>query len=97
MMNQTILVTKDANEITARSISFPEINVTGTDEHVVLAQVREKLRHLLKNSQLVELDLTSAENDPWLQFAGMWSDDKDWDLFQAEVKAYRDSFDAVSS
>ena len=94
-MSYKILVKKDTDKVTARAVLFPDVVVTGTDEATVLEQIRNKLMHLLEGSRFVELDLTSAETDPWLQFAGMWSDDRDWDIFQAEVKAYRDSFDAV--
>lgn len=92
-MNYKVLVKKEVDQITARVVSFPEIIVTGTDEQIVLTQLRKKLSHLLENTQLIELDLTP---NPWLQFAGMWADDKDWDVFQAEIKAYRESFDVVS-
>jgi hypothetical protein len=32
-------------------------------------------------------------NDPWLRFAGMWKDDPQWNLFQAEIEAFRRSMD----
>lgn len=92
-MSYKILVQRDANQITARALLFPEITVTGTDEQAVLEQLRQELKAVLQNSQLIDLDLSLSENDPWLQFVGMWADDKDWDAFQAEIKTYRDSFD----
>jgi hypothetical protein len=32
-------------------------------------------------------------DDPWLRFAGMWKDDPQWDLFQAEIESFRRSMD----
>lgn len=95
-MSQTIILTENDNQITARSLIFPEVVITGTDEALVLNQIRKKLNALLQNSRLIQLDLTPA-HDPWLQFVGMWANDKNWDIFLEEVETYRRSFDSPAS
>jgi hypothetical protein len=53
--------------------------------------------HLRTSSRIVRLDVPSLpgeEDDPWLRYAGMWTDDPDWDIFQAEVEAFRQTIDA---
>jgi hypothetical protein len=36
----------------------------------------------------IELEAAGQVN-PWLKFAGMWTNDPSWDEFLAEVAAYR--------
>lgn len=43
--------------------------------------------------QMAEAQQEGA-GDPWLRYAGMWADDPDWDVFQAEVEAFRQAIDA---
>lgn len=37
---------------------------------------------------------TARVNDPWVKYAGMFSDDLDFDDFLAEMEAYRREIDA---
>ena len=55
--------------------------------------------YLNQPSEIIQIDLepTTSETHPWLQFAGMWSDDPTWDEFDAEVKAYRQEIDNLDT
>jgi hypothetical protein len=38
----------------------------------------------------------AEEDDPWVQYAGLWADDPDWDVFQSEVEAFRQAKEVTS-
>lgn len=91
-----VLLTKESdNRYTARAMLLPNIVVSGTDESQVLNDLRIALANVEANSRTVRLDVPSPKKprDPWLEFAGIWKDEPDWDLFQAEIEAYRQEID----
>ncbi len=62
--------------------------VIGSRAETVDSQVyARQLRHTAQTRQ-------EGADDPWLRYAGMWADDPDWDVFQAEVEAFRQAIDA---
>lgn len=97
-MTYDVLVTKKNNKrYTARVLLLPEITVTGESEETVLDKIRTAITDLRASSHIVRLDvpaLDEREGDPWLKYAGMWADDPDWDVFQAEIEAFRQVMDA---
>ena len=96
-MMYNVLLTKQPNNLyTARVMSLPDVIVSGTDDAEVLARVRAAIAHMHANSRLVQVEappLAEMSDDPWLRFAGMWEDDPDWDQFQFEVHAFRETID----
>ena len=91
-----MLLTKESdNRYTARAMLLPNIVVSGTDESQVLDDLRIALADVQANSRTVRLEVPSPKKprDPWLEFAGMWKDEPDWELFQAEIEAYRQEID----
>ena len=91
-----VLLTKESdNHYTARAMLLPDIVVSGTDETRVLDDLRIALANVEANSRTVRLEVPSPKKhrDPWLEFAGIWKDEPDWDLFQAEIEAYRREID----
>ncbi|MFO7538413.1 MAG: hypothetical protein R6X32_10180, partial [Chloroflexota bacterium] len=97
VMTYDVLVTREKNQhYKARVLLLPEIVATGSSEAEVLEQVKTAITDLRTSSRIVQVDvpaLTGADEDPWLRYAGMWADDPDWDLFQAEIDAYRQAID----
>lgn len=62
----------------------------------VMARVRAVVVYLYANRWIGQVEvpaLAEAPDDLWLRFAGMWQEDPDWDLFQAEIQAFRDEID----
>ncbi len=98
MMTYDVLVTREQNRrFKARVLLLPEIVATGSSEEEVLAQVKSAITDLRTSSRIVQVDvppLSGIEDDPWLRYAGMWADDPDWDLFQAEITAFRQAIDS---
>lgn len=96
-MLYNVLLTKQPNShYVARVMALPDVVVSGADDAEVLARVRAAIARVQANSRIVQVDappLTETPDDPWLRFAGMWEDDPDWDVFQAEIQAFRDGID----
>ena len=100
-MTYDVLVTKTSSKrYTARALLFPDITATGRNEQDVLEQVQAAIANLRIRSRIVRVDVPpipgDVKDDPWLRFAGMWKDDPDWDVFQAEVATFRREMDSVS-
>lgn len=100
-MTYDVLVTKkNSKRYTARVLLLPEITVTGESEETVLDKIRTAITDLRASSHIVRLDvpaLDEREGDPWLKYAGMWADDPDWDVFQAEIEVFRQTMDAQTA
>ncbi len=96
-MTYDVLVTREKNKrFKARVLLLPDIVVTGESEADVLDRVQTAITHLRASSHIVRLDVPSLPKegaDPWLRYAGFWADDPDWDAFQAEVEAFRQTID----
>jgi predicted RNase H-like HicB family nuclease len=98
-MQFDILLTKHpSNGYTARPVLLPEIVVHADDEDEALSLVSEAIADLQHNSRIVRIEVQQPQeaDDPWLRFAGMWADDPDWEIFQKEVKAFRQALDEQS-
>jgi hypothetical protein len=97
-MTYDVLVTREKNKrFKARVLLLPDIVVTGDSEAAVLERVQTAITDLRASSHIVRLDVPSLPGeatDPWLRYAGLWADDPDWDVFQAEVEAFRQTIDA---
>ncbi|MCE7988210.1 MAG: hypothetical protein DYG89_44185 [Caldilinea sp. CFX5] len=98
-MKHNILVTKVAgNGYVARPVQWPEVVASGEDEAEAIAAVRQALAQFLSSSRIVQIELPATDQpseDPWLQFAGMWSamPDEQWDRFQASIAEARELMD----
>ncbi|NUM48671.1 MAG: hypothetical protein HUU38_28520 [Anaerolineales bacterium] len=92
-----ILVTKIRNnQYTARVMNLPEIIVSGKNDRKVVEKARAEIAKVQANSTIIRVEvpaLASESNDPWLRFAGIWEHDPDWEMFQTEIKHFRDSID----
>lgn len=96
-MTYDVLLTRENDRLfKARVLLLPDIVVTGSSETDVLDKVKIAVASLRQKSRIVQLDVPSeTENDPWMQMAGIWKDDPDWETFQAEVQHYRTQFDVA--
>ena len=96
-MTYDVLVTKEKSQrYTARVLLLPDIVASGSTEEEALEQVKAAITTLRANSRIVHLNVPplSEDSDPWLQYAGLWADDPDWDDFQREVEAFRQAMDS---
>jgi hypothetical protein len=98
-MTHSILLTREPNkQFIARVLSLPGVVAYGQNEQEVLAEVKALIAGIQRNSRIVEIDVPDIDGvgDPWLENAGIWADDPDWDLFQAEIKNFRDEIDQTT-
>ena len=98
-MQYDILLTKHTNNgYTARPVLLPEIVIHADDESKALSLVSEAIAELQNKSRIVRIEVQQPQepDDPWLRFAGMWANDPDWELFQAEVQAFRQAINEQS-
>lgn len=96
-MSYDVLLTKKDEKFVARVRQWPEIVIEGETEEKVLAQARADLKALLNEGRIVQLDLeVESDEHSWQQFAGMFADDPDWELFQESMQRYREEIDTAS-
>jgi predicted RNase H-like HicB family nuclease len=97
MMTYDVLLTKKADKFVARVCQWPTIVEESDTEEDALRKVRASLRSLLAGGRIVQLEVEmKPEEHPWLQFAGMFADDPDWEAFQASIREYREEIDRDS-
>lgn len=76
----------------ARPVLWPDAAVHGDTEQEALDGVRDLIHDLLGRTQFVKVDVDTAgyaAKNPWLDKAGMFSEDPTWDDFLAEMADYR--------
>jgi predicted RNase H-like HicB family nuclease len=93
-----ILVTEHPdNGYSARPLLWPELVLSGKDEAEVLARIRIALADFLAQSHIVRIEVESATDrgDPWLHYAGIWSDipDSEWNEYLAAIGEFRAQID----
>lgn len=94
-MTYDVLVTRQEKKFIARVRAWPEIVVEGDTEEEVLRRAQADLQALLMTGRIVQLSLdVQLDEHPWRQFAGMFTDDPDWDAFQAAIQQYREDIDS---
>ena len=96
-MTYDVLVTRtDRSRYTAHALLFPNVTATGRNESDVLAKVQSAIADLRAKSRIVSVDVPTIpddKDDPWVRFAGAWKDDPDWDVFQEEMRTFREEMD----
>jgi CHAD domain-containing protein len=93
VMTYKVLVTKqNDSHYTARALILPDVVASGTTEAEAVDHLRDVLADLQTRSRVVDVALPLpdlVEGNPWLRLAGIWADDRDWDVFQSAVAEYR--------
>src|SRR5919108_3871872 len=97
-MTYEVLLTRKANKFIAHVRQWPVIVVEGESEAEVLRQAQADLQALLAGGRIIQLELDAKpEAHPWQPFAGMFTDDPDWEAFQASMYQYREEVDRAGS
>ncbi len=91
-MYYDILMTRESHtHFIGRVLTWPDIVISGNDELTVLQQIKAAIAKKQRNSRVIRLEVPVENGDSWLQYAGMWKDDPDWEAFEAELQSYRQS------
>lgn len=76
----------------ARVLGYPAIGGRGETREAAIGRAQAALRHALVNGHIVSVTVDAAPN-PWLEDAGIWKDDPQWDEYQAAIAEYRREVD----
>lgn len=96
MTFDVILVKQADDGYIARPVLWPDVAAHGATEQEALDSVRALIRDLLKQTQLVKVEIdtsTEQENNPWLLKAGVFANDPTWDNFLKIMSDYRQQLD----
>ncbi|MBF0205213.1 MAG: hypothetical protein HQK67_13160 [Desulfamplus sp.] len=85
-----VLLTRKDKKFIARVFQYPEIVAEDDTEEAVLSATRVKLKKMFSGSRVVRINIEpeSCEH-PWFKYAGMFSNDSDWEVFQEAIGKYR--------
>lgn len=85
-----VLLTQKDSKFIARVCQYPEIIAEDYTEEGVLIAARNKLKRFLSGGKIVKINIENEPSEhPWLKFAGMFTDDSDWEQFQETLQQNR--------
>lgn len=91
-----VIETPAAGEFLATVLGWPNVQTRGGSRQEVLAKLQALVTERLTQVELIPLALQipdSPQGHPWLEFAGVYQQDEQFDAVMAEVAAYRASQD----
>jgi predicted RNase H-like HicB family nuclease len=97
-MTYDVILRKKDDRYIARVREWPELIVEESTREAAITQVKAELTEYLSQPfEIIQIDLEPDTNDnPWLKFAGMWTNDPTWDDFLTEVETYRREIDQIN-
>jgi predicted RNase H-like HicB family nuclease len=96
--NYAILIeTPKTGGYRATALGLPNCRAKGATREIALQNVRELLTTRLSQSEIVTLTIDSPQAEhPWMQFAGMFQNDPQFEEMQADIQVYRQEIDRES-
>jgi predicted RNase H-like HicB family nuclease len=96
--NYSILIeTPKSGGYRATALGLPNCRAKGATREIALQNVRELLTIRLNQSEIVTLKIDSPRSEhPWMQFAGMFQNDLQFEEMQADIQVYRQEIDRES-
>jgi predicted RNase H-like HicB family nuclease len=93
--NYSILIeTPKTGGYRATAVGLPNCRAKGATREIALQNVRELLTTRLSQSEIVTLTIDSPQTEhPWMQFAGMFQNDPQFEEMQADIQVYRQEID----
>jgi predicted RNase H-like HicB family nuclease len=94
--NYSILIeTPKTGGYRATALGLPNCRAKGATREIALQNIRELLTIRLNQSEIVTLKIESPQSEhPWMQFAGMFQNDPQFEEVQADIQAYRQEIEA---
>ena len=95
VQNHSILIeTPKSGGYRATALGLPKCQAKGATREIALQNIRELLTVRLSQSEIVNLKIeVSPPAHPWMQFAGMFETDSQFEEVQADIQAYRQDID----
>ncbi len=94
--NYSILIeTPKTGGYRATALGLPNCRAKGATREIALQNVRALLIARLKQSEIVTLKIDSPRSEhPWMQFAGIFQNDPQFEEMQADIQVYRQEIDS---
>ena len=94
--NYAILIeTTKSGGYRAIALGLPNCRAKGETRELALQNIRQLLTTRLSQSEIVTLKIDSPQREhPWMQFAGMFQNDPQFEDMQADIQAYRQEIEA---
>lgn len=89
--NYSILIeTPKSGGYRATALGLPSCRAKGATREQALQNIHQLLTTRLSQSEIVTLKIDSPRSEhPWMQFAGMFQTDPQFEEMQADIQAYR--------
>ena len=89
--NYAILIeTPKSGGYRATAVGFPNFRAKGETRELALQNIRQLLIARLSQSEIVTLKIDSPQPEhPWMQFAGMFKNDPQFEDMLADIQTYR--------
>jgi predicted RNase H-like HicB family nuclease len=89
--NYSILIeTPKTGGYKATAMGLPNCHAKGSTRDLALQNIRQLLIARLDRSEIVTLKISSPQAEhPWMQFAGMFQNDPQFEEVLADIQAYR--------
>lgn len=93
-----VLETKDDGSAIASILEFPQYHVEAATREQALSLLEQLVLEGMNKVEIIpmEIKLSPAKQSPkpWMQFAGVFKDDPDFDAVQQYIQEYRQELDA---
>ena len=91
---EILIENKPKGAFTATVLGWQDCRAEGETKEDAVNKLRQVLNDRLHNKEIVSLEIEIPNSEhPWMQFAGMFKDDPDFDEVLADIKAYRHQLD----
>jgi predicted RNase H-like HicB family nuclease len=89
--NYSILIeTPKSGGYRATALGLPNCRAKGATREIALQNIQQLLTDRLSQSEIVTLKIDSPRSKhPWMQFAGMFQDDPQFENMLADIQTYR--------
>lgn len=86
--------TTSGGQVIATSVDLPDLQAQAITKEEALADLETKIRARLVSTEIVSLKLDLApKNNPWLDIAGQYANDPEFDRMLSHIEAERELID----
>jgi predicted RNase H-like HicB family nuclease len=91
---QLLIETLPSGKFAASIWEFPDCRVEAPTREAAITQVKTALLERIKHMETISWDVPITTSQPkWMQFAGVFEDDPDFQAIMSEIRAERTSDD----
>jgi predicted RNase H-like HicB family nuclease len=93
-LTYTVRVKKLDDGYAATVLGWTDCQAVGETREGAIANLRQHLVEQIQQSEVIALEIDNPNyQHPWMPFAGMFTDDPDFEAMQADIAAYRQEVD----